>query len=43
MLLVVDFRFPRSVRPKDNVDDEIMPHLVTFSDGNSESFGVVAY
>ena len=34
--------FPRSVKPAE-ADPEILPDLITFSDGNEPSFGTVAY
>ena len=34
--------FPRSVKP-DSVDPQILPQLITFSDGNESSYGTVAY
>ena len=37
-----DITFPRCSKPK-NVDSSILPTLVTFSDGNKEAFGTVAY
>ena len=35
-------RFPRSMKPED-VDDKVDPVLITFSDGNPDAFGTVAY
>ena len=37
-----EVRFPRSIKP-DNVKPNTLPILVTFNDGNPESFGAVAY
>ena len=39
---VKDVKFRRSIKP-DNVDPDVRPHLATFSDGNENSFGCVAY
>ena len=35
-------RFPRSIKPE-NADPNILPDLVTFEDGNPDSFGANAY
>ena len=35
-------KFPRSVKPK-NTNPEIAPILVTFSDGNPDAYGTIAY
>ena len=37
-----EVKFTRSIKP-DNVDPNTLPILVTFNDGNPESFGAVAY
>ena len=37
-----DIKFPRSIKPE-NVDGNIPPSLVTFSDGNEDAFGTAAY
>ena len=34
--------FPRTIKP-DNVDQDILPDLITFSDGNEAAFGTVSY
>ena len=35
-------RFLRSMKPED-VDEEVNPILITFSDGNPDAYGTVAY
>ena len=35
-------KFPRSMKPVD-ADNSIKPDLITFSDGNPDAFGTVAY
>ena len=42
LLRLEDLKFPRCLKP-DDIDPEVDPDLVTFNDGNPESFGVVAY
>jgi len=43
MLLDLDnIRFSRCIKPK-NSDENILPDLVTFSDGNPDAYGVVSY
>ena len=42
LLQLENVKFPRSFRP-DNIDPAIKPDLVTFTDGNPQSFGAVAY
>ena len=37
-----EIRFPRSIKPE-NINPEILPKLVTFSDGNPDAFGTNAY
>ena len=37
-----DFKFPRSIKPE-RADEYIPPMLVTFSDGNEDTFGTCAY
>ena len=34
--------FPRTIKPE-NVDQDILPDLITFSDGNEAAFGTVSY
>ena len=38
----MDIRFARSMKPE-NTDPDFHPQLVTFSDGNPEAFGTVAF
>ena len=43
MLLQLEtIKFPRSFKPE-NVDPDVKPDLVTFTDGNPQSYGAVAY
>ena len=37
-----EIRFARSMKPE-NTDPDVDPKLVTFSDGNPDAFGTVAY
>ena len=43
MLVALDaVKFPRSYKP-DQADNKVLPSLVTFGDGNPDSYGSVAY
>ena len=42
LMSLEDVTFPRSHKPK-HVDDNIKPDLITFSDGNEDAYGCVAY